>query len=125
VIGELPVRAAKEYARGAGTTAQQKEKNVVSTYIILGNYTEQGIRNLKGLAQLRQAAERWVASKGGKVISNYTTFGPYDFVFTCELPNDEACLEGVFLFGSQGSVRTQTLKAFPYADAERIAESIG
>ena len=94
------------------------------TYIVLGNYTEQGIRNIKNLSQLRQSAEQWVASKGGRVVSNYTTFGPYDFIFTVELPSDEACLEGAFLFGSRGDVRSITMKAFPHDEAERIAGEI-
>jgi len=32
------------------------------TYVILGSYTEQGIRNIKQLPQLRQAAERRMLS---------------------------------------------------------------
>lgn len=41
------------------------------TYVILGSYTEQGIRNIKQLPQLRQAAEQFVAGKGGRVAANY------------------------------------------------------
>ncbi len=91
------------------------------TYIVLGNYTDQGIRKIKSLAELREAAERWVAAHNGRVVSNYTTFGPYDFVFTVELPGDDIALEGAFTFGSMGDVRTVTLKAFPYQEAEGIA----
>jgi uncharacterized protein with GYD domain len=94
------------------------------TYIILGNYTDQGIRNIKNVADLGQAAQEWVTSKGGKVISNYTTFGPYDFVFTCELPSDEVCLEGAYTFGSQGAVKTVTMRAFEQTQAEEIARRI-
>ena len=94
------------------------------TFIVLGTYTEQGIRNIKNLAQLRQQAEQWVASKNGKVLSNYTTLGPYDFVFTCELPSDEAILEGAFLFGSRGDVRSVTMRAFEAPEAESIAQRI-
>ena len=32
--------------------------------------------------------------------------------------------EGAFLFGSQGEVRTQTMLAFPAADAEKIARRL-
>lgn len=94
------------------------------TYIILGKFTDQGIRKIKGLAQLRESAEQWVASKGGRVVSNYTTFGPYDFVFTCELPSDEIALEGAFTFGSRGDVSTVTMRAFPYQQAESVAERL-
>jgi uncharacterized protein with GYD domain len=94
------------------------------TYVILGSYTEQGIRNIKKLPQLRQAAEQFVSSKGGRVVANYTTFGKYDFVFIAEFASDEAALEGAFLFGSRGDVRTQTMRAFTPQQAEAIAQRL-
>ena len=93
-------------------------------FVILGNYTEQGIRNIKNLSALRQAAESWTADRGGRVLGNYTTFGPYDFIFIAELPSPEVALEGAFTFGSQGDVRTQTLLAMPTTDAEAIAQRL-
>ena len=36
----------------------------MAAYVILGNFTEQGIRNIKNLANLRQAAEQWTGSTG-------------------------------------------------------------
>ncbi len=96
----------------------------MAVYVILANYTEQGIRNIKQVAKLRQAAEGWTEQKGGRVLGNYTTLGPYDFVFIVELPGAEAVLEGAFTFGSQGEVRTQTMLAFPADEAEVIAQRI-
>ena len=81
--------------------------------IVLGQFNE-----------LRRAAEAWVASKQGRVISNYTSFGPNNFCFTRELPNDEAALEGAFRFGSRGDVRTVTLRAFGDQEAEAIAQRL-
>jgi uncharacterized protein with GYD domain len=94
------------------------------TYVILGNFTEQGIRNIRRLADLRQAAEQWTEAQGGRVMANYTTLGPYDFVFIVELPGPEVALEGAFIFGSQGEVRTQTMLAFPAQAAEAIARRL-
>ncbi|HEX5497579.1 MAG TPA: GYD domain-containing protein [Thermomicrobiales bacterium] len=94
------------------------------SFVILGTFTEQGIRNIKNMAALRQAAEQWTASQGGRVVANYTTLGQFDFVFIVELPSPEAVLEGTFLFGSQGEVRTETLLAFPADQAETIAQRI-
>jgi uncharacterized protein with GYD domain len=94
------------------------------TFIVLGNYTEQGVRNIKQVANLRQAAEQWTAAQGGRVLGNYMTLGPYDFVFVVELPSPEVALEGALLFGSQGEVRTQTLMAFPTEAAEAIAQRL-
>jgi uncharacterized protein with GYD domain len=96
----------------------------LQAYIVLGNYTEQGVRNIRRLADLRQAAEQWTEAQGGRVVANYTTLGPYDFVFIVELPSPDVALEGAFLFGSQGEVRTQTLMAFPAQTAESIARRL-
>jgi uncharacterized protein with GYD domain len=96
----------------------------MAVYIVLGNYTDQGVRNIKNLANLSQSAEQWTASKGGRVLGNYTTLGPYDFVFIVDLPNPEDVLEGAFLFGSQGDVRTQTMMAFPTNDAEEVVQRL-
>ena len=68
-----------------------------------------------------KAAEQWTAAQGGRVGANYTTLGPYDFVFIFELPSPEAMMEGAFTFGSQGEVRTQTMLALP---AEAIAQRL-
>ena len=94
------------------------------TYIVLGNYTDQGIRKIKQTGALRQAGEQSVAGHGGRIISQYFTFGPYDFVLTVELPNDELALEAAFTFGSMGDIRTQTLKAFEHQEGEAIAQRI-
>ena len=94
------------------------------TYIVLGNYTDQGIRNVKNIGELRQKAEQWTASKQGRVVANYTTLGPYDFVFVVDLPSDEVLLEGAFTFGSQGEIRTLTMRAFEPQEAESIAGRI-
>ena len=93
-------------------------------YVVLGNYTEEGVRTIQRLADLREAAEQWTEAQGGRVVANYTTLGPYDFVFIVELPSADLALEGALLFGSQGKVRTQTMLAFPAAVAERIAQRL-
>jgi uncharacterized protein with GYD domain len=97
---------------------------IMPAFVVLGTFTDQGIRKIKQLSELRQAAEQWSAAHGGKVIANYTTLGQYDFVFIVELPDGETALEGGFTFGSQGDVRTQTLLAFSADEAEAIAQRV-
>jgi uncharacterized protein with GYD domain len=94
------------------------------SFVILGTFTEQGIKNIKNVAQLRQAAEQWTTGHGGRVVANYTTLGQYDFVFIIEVPSPDTVLEGAFLFGSQGEVHTQTLLAFPADEAASIAQRL-
>jgi uncharacterized protein with GYD domain len=108
---------------GSGSRSHAQEV-VMAVYIVLGQFTQQGAGNIKNLANLRQAAEGWTAQHGGKVLGNYITLGPYDFVFIVDLPSPETVLEAAFVFGSQGEVRTQTLMAFPTEAAEVIAQRI-
>jgi uncharacterized protein with GYD domain len=93
-------------------------------YVVLGNFTEQGARNIKNLAQLRQNAEQWASSKGGRIVANYITFGEYDFVLIVDLPSPEVALEGAFLFGSYGDTRSQTMLAFTGEEAEAVAQRL-
>lgn len=83
------------------------------TYIILGNYTDQGIRNIKEGPQRRAQVRQAIEAAGGRMLSFYATMGRYDFVMTAEGPSDEVALGLLIATGSQGSVRTETLKAFP------------
>jgi uncharacterized protein with GYD domain len=95
------------------------------TYVVLGKYTDQGVRNIKRvMPQIAAAAEQWVAAQKGRVIGNYTTLGVYDYVFVCDLPSDEVALEGALTFSSQGNVSTQVLRAWPVADAIKVTERI-
>ena len=96
----------------------------MTPYVVLGKYTQQGMRNIKNLANLVAAAEGFVASKGGRVIADYNTFGPYDFVFVFEMPRVEDVAEGLLIFGSQGDVTTLTMQAFQANDFAKIAAGL-
>lgn len=85
----------------------------MSTYISLVNWTEQGIRNVREAPQRLEAFKKEVEDVGGKMIAYYLTMGRYDGVLIVELPNDEAASILLLGGGSQGNVRTETLKAFP------------
>ena len=49
---------------------------------------------------------------GGKVIGVYAVMGEYDIVAIGEGPSDEVAMTFALALGSQGNVRTTTLKAF-------------
>ena len=82
------------------------------TYISLVNWTDQGIRNLKEAPQRLDAFKKTVETAGGKVSGYYLTMGKYDSVVILELPSDEVAAALVLKGGSQGNVRTETMKAF-------------
>ncbi len=94
------------------------------TYIVLGNFTDQGIRNVKDTPK-RASAVREAAKKfGASVKSLYWTIGAYDVVTLIDAPDDESVAALLFSIGSQGNVRTQSLKAFEADEVERILGKI-
>jgi uncharacterized protein with GYD domain len=96
----------------------------MSFYIILWNYTEQGIKNVKDSPKRVNIYKSMLENAGGKLIETYYTFGQYDGVSLVEAPNDEALMSCMLSIGSLGNSRTVTLKAFSYDDASKIIENI-
>jgi len=96
------------------------ETNQMPHYIILWNWTHQGITSLKDWAKRKAAAREAVEKAGGKWLSFYTTFGQYDGVLTVEMSSDEAAMSLVLALGKRGNIRTTTIKAFPEDEATKI-----
>jgi uncharacterized protein with GYD domain len=93
-------------------------------YIILFNFTEQGIRNVKDTINRAEAFKSAIEKAGGKFISEYYTLGKYDIVTIVEASNDETILPVILATGSLGNVRSETLKAFSMDEAAKIIEKV-
>ncbi|KPK22967.1 MAG: GYD family protein [Dehalococcoidia bacterium SG8_51_3] len=83
------------------------------THISLVNWTDQGIRNIKESPERFDAFKKGVEAAGGKVIGFYLTMGRYDMVVITEGPSDEVAAALVLSTAKGGSIRTETMKAFP------------
>ncbi len=94
----------------------------MATYVLLLNWTEQGIRNAKETLARADAATGMVEKLGGKMKDVYWTLGPYDVVAIVEAPDDETATAFALATGSQGNVRTTTLRAF---DREEVKGILG
>jgi len=88
-------------------------------YIVLGNFTEQGIKNLRDIAKRDENARRAIEQAKGKV-QLYYTLGEYDFVAVIDMPNDESMMKFLLQIGSLGNVRTKTLKAWTESETARL-----
>ena len=84
----------------------------MATYIVLGNFTDQGIRNVKDTTKRAEALKGQAKKVGAAIKATYWTLGQYDVVAIVDAP-DEASVTalGLSLCGL-GNVRTQTLRAF-------------
>ena len=96
----------------------------MSHYVILVNFTDRGIKNVKDSPKRAEAFRSAVEKKGGKVSNLYYTLGKHDIVAIVEAPNDEAIASVLYATGSLGNVRTRTLKAFPMSEAAKIIEKL-
>jgi uncharacterized protein with GYD domain len=92
----------------------------MATYIILANFTDQGIRNVKDSPR-RADAFRDMAQKAGVTVKEvYWTLGAHDLVTVLEAPDDIAVTTLGLSLGALGNVRTQTLRAFSKEDMTTI-----
>ncbi len=96
----------------------------LSHYILLINWTDQGINKVKESYDRYSSFRALVEKAGGKLVGGYLTFGEYDYVIIIEAPNDEAVMSLVVKVGSYGNVRTKTLKAFTAEEGRKIINDI-
>jgi len=81
-------------------------------YVILLNFTDQGIRNVKQTVERAKAFKTMMEKLQANVKSLYWTQGPYDLVGTIEAPDEETGMALLLSLGSLGNIRTQTLRAY-------------
>ncbi len=95
------------------------------TYIVLSNFTDQGIRNVKETTK-RADAVRELAKKMDVTMKDvYWTVGKYDVVVTFEAPDDASMTALCLALGAQGNVRTQTLRAFTRDEMTKVIGKVG
>ena len=82
----------------------------MAIFVVLGNWTDQGIRNIKDATERAKKA-RSMFEKAGGTMQTYYTLGEYDFVGIVEVPRDEDLVGILLCLGSMGNVRTRTMKA--------------
>ena len=98
---------------------------MVQQYILLIQWTDQGIRNFKDTIRRTDTAKSEAEKIGCKIITVYWTFGKYDVVAITEAPNDEAAMEFELKAGSLGNIRATTLKAFTEEEIAKIVDKLG
>ena len=96
----------------------------MASYIVLLNYTDQGIRNVKQSPKRRKAAVAAAEKLGIQVKEAYLTMGPCDMVVLADAPNDEAMTTWAMSLGSRGNVRTQTMRAYPSGEMDGIISKL-
>jgi uncharacterized protein with GYD domain len=91
------------------------------TYVVLFNWTEQGIKNYKDSPGRVDSASAEMAKSGVQIRDIYWTLGPHDLVAIFEARDEEALTAALLELGAAGNVRSTTLRAFSRDDFTRLA----
>jgi uncharacterized protein with GYD domain len=93
-------------------------------YVVLVNWTEQGLTNVKQTLQRTDSGGELAEKHGLKLEQAYWTVGPYDMVTIFEAPDDEALSAHLLEIGSLGNVRTTTLRAYDEEEMSGILQRL-
>ena len=89
------------------------------TYIVLGHFTDQGIRAVRDSLKREDAFRKQCEKVGAHVKDIYRTMGRYDLVATIEAPDDVTVSSLMYSTGALGNIRTETLRAFSRQETEQ------
>jgi uncharacterized protein with GYD domain len=92
----------------------------MATYVMLGNFTDQGIRNVKETTK-RSDAFRDLCEKAGVTVKDiFWCLGQYDLLTIVDAPDEETATALTLTVASLGNIRTETLRAFSSEDMKSI-----
>ncbi|HEY1369848.1 MAG TPA: GYD domain-containing protein [Gaiellaceae bacterium] len=81
------------------------------TYILLSSLSAQGVQTLKSNPDRLREVNHDVEELGAKVLHQWATLGPFDFVNVVEAPDAATIARVSVALGARGSTRVQTLSA--------------
>jgi uncharacterized protein with GYD domain len=85
----------------------------VATYILLSTLTDEGAKTVKQDPQRIKGVSQDLERMGVRVLSQWATLGPYDFVNVVEAPDTLSVARVSVELSSRGTVRIMTLAAIP------------
>jgi uncharacterized protein with GYD domain len=86
------------------------------TYVLLTTLTVQGVQTLKANPDRLRQVNADVEELGAKVLHQWATLGPFDFVNIVEAPDAETIARVSIALAARGSAKLQTLQAFSIED---------
>jgi uncharacterized protein with GYD domain len=95
------------------------------TYVLLGHWTDQGVRTIDDLPRRLETAKRDLAEMGGQFRHILMTLGEYDLVAIYDAPDDAVAARFLLMLSRAGNIRTTSMKAFPEEAFRQIVQSLG
>ena len=95
------------------------------TYIVLLDWTEQGVANFKDTVDRYESAQEQFQELGVSFKDVYWTLGGHDIVGILEAPDGESLAAALLKLGSAGNVRTKTMRGFSPDEMRGLIEKAG
>ena len=86
------------------------------TYILLSDLTAQGVQTLRSNPDRLREVNQDIEELGAKVLHQWATLGPFDFVNVVEAPDAGTIAKISVALGARGSAKFQTLTALAIDD---------
>ena len=96
----------------------------MATYILLGTFTDQGIKNVKDTTKRVQDFKEMATKAGATVKHVFWCHGQFDTVAILEAPSSEIASAIALSVGSLGNIHTQLRRAFTEDDMEVILSNV-
>ena len=90
------------------------------TYVVLANFTDQGIRTAKDSPKRAEAFKKMAETFGVVVKELFWTQGRFDVVTILDAPDEVSAMALSLSLSALGNVRTESLRAFSAADMTKI-----
>ena len=93
-------------------------------YIVMANWTEHGVKNVKDSPSRLDAARAMAKKLGCTVGDFYMVAGAADMVILAEAPDDATMATFNLNLARGGNLRTTTMKAFTEAEYRKIIAAL-
>jgi uncharacterized protein with GYD domain len=97
----------------------------MSTYVVLIDWTQQGVENFKDTVDRYEAARSQFEEIGVRFKDIYWTLGSHDIVSIVDAPDRETLAAALLRLGSQGNLRTTTLRALSAEEMRGVIAKAG
>lgn len=88
----------------------------MAVYILLSKLTAEGRKTVRENPSRIQEVNKEIEAFGVKVLSQYATLGPYDFVNIVDAPDNKTVVKVSVELGARGTVEITTLPTLTLAD---------
>jgi uncharacterized protein with GYD domain len=96
----------------------------MASYVVLCNFTEQGLRAVKNTVSRADAAKEAASKFGVNMREIFWTQGQYDIVTLLEAKDEQSAAAFGLALAGQGNVKMQTLRAFTRDEMSEIVKKV-